>query len=357
MNDARKARVGKQVALPTPKKTVAALTAGFRNLRDKVNNEQEIRRDQTRTLTKLERVASNSSFIACCLADELTDKRDELDDTLGALSKAEDGFNLQANRADAFRRTSKMQALSIGRLRKAKAQKEDEALDAQTDLVNVEAALTIATTKEGTVLNEFKDQLKVYEDKIAELCVKLENAYVELEERRAAEIDTKAAYEQHIKELECKIISLNTAIERWKIEEEDLTCELEEHAAQLQECHRVTHNLQNRVRRLLLGKNKLEDFRALVNSTLQLKEDCIYTQRVRTLVRQLAIRSCPLKNIGPIINCFYQIFIKPLLLPSARIDRITIDSRTARRHIEEGHVASQMQMLIEFMRSTGQLIR
>lgn len=109
--------------------------------------------------------------------------------------------------------------------------------------------------------------------------------------------------------------------------------------------------LAQRLDRLIAHKNKLEDYQKYVQDVLNITEKGMYTPRIRGIVRFMVARSCPLCNVGDILNYIYQTLLKPMLNPLTRVDAITLDRRTVRRILEEGLIAARLQLYLELMRS------
>lgn len=343
---------------PTPKKSIKALTAGFRDLRGVVGDEYKIQREQSKSLTQLERVASKSSDAISSLTEKLLSKGDELleakDEALTAqkgLEDAEDGLTFQSTRARKYHRLSKSRAQQITRMKETGRIEKEKAIKACNELEEMETDFTLAAAKDEEISQGFKDQIIALENVIEKLEAELLDTRLQIEEQKHILAAKCNEYEEQIREMNNKIVGMEISIERWRIEEEANIQDIDTLTEKLYDSNRTIASLNARLNRAQEVRNKLEDYKALVQRTLQLKEKGVYTPSVRCIVRQSIVRGCPMKNIGAIFDCFYQRFMKPLIDPSVRIEKILLDKRTARRHVEEGKVASMMQMVVEWMRS------
>lgn len=112
--------------------------------------------------------------------------------------------------------------------------------------------------------------------------------------------------------------------------------------------------------RLKRAKRKiyvLEKYKKSALHTLTLMEKGTYTPHIRSFIRKIVVLSCPMISVGPIIDNFYQIMMKPLLDPSRRPDKVCPDQRTVAQIISEGGVAAEIQSGVEMICSDGKLLK
>lgn len=113
---------------------------------------------------------------------------------------------------------------------------------------------------------------------------------------------------------------------------------------------RELRNLEMRFQRTQCRKNKLEYYRKFVQATLQIQEKGVYASQIRGLICEMAIRNCPLGNVGEILDCLYQ-NMKPLIHPSKRMKKISMDRHTVSRIMHEAMVSARLQMFVELIRT------
>lgn len=210
----------------------------------------------------------------------------------------------------------------------------------------LEYSLTERLEMEAETVDELKEQL----DKCLAIA---EGLRMELEENRREIFNIKQDYEQQLNELRKSAHTLEIELQQCLKEREDIS-----HTYKNMNAHvsASTYNIRRRLERALEEKAELQKYKELVRTTLRVKESKTYMPAVRSLIRGMVVRSCPLKNVGMIFDGFYQIFIKKLVPEAKRIEKIQLDSRTARRIVEEGRIAAGLQMIIEIIRSQGQLV-
>ena len=60
-----------------------------------------------------------------------------------------------------------------------------------------------------------------------------------------------------------------------------------------------------------------------------------------------------MSRVGPIINEFYQLMLKPIVSPGTGIEKIKLSARTVARIVAEGGVAADLQLALELLRTPG----
>lgn len=317
-------------------------------LKSKLADAQDINKTNKKEITYLQKAASSSS-----IALELSET--ELSNTRKAYDRVRKCLDTEKTRSGHLFKRTKALLASTYRAKETKKKGKDSVKEVSDELedqlTEVHGELSAAQKELADLTEEISRQDRQLEKKNRQL----ESKDAEMEEAHQLMEKERVEFERALKNLTEENSKLQYTVERLRIEEEELTSLIEDlHAkldAKFEAARGEKKRLEKRVERLVASKNKLEDYRCFIQETLRVYDKGAYSPRFRNIIRFMIVRSCPLQRAGEILNCIYQILLKPLLSPSNRPEDMNIDQRTVKRIIVEGLVAARLQQYLETMRT------
>lgn len=328
---------------------LAAATEELLETKRKLAEEKDTNKSNKKEITYLQKTASSSSIAL----DLLSESNTKLSITRNAYERTRERLEAEKGRSGRFLKRTKALWSSAYRAKNTKKKEKQSAIDATSDLngqlTDVKEELT-ATQNE---LTDLMEEVSSLDQQLAEKDEELTKARQLVEEQRVEFERALAACTHEISRLNDEIRGLQNTIEHLRFEEDELIGINEELTERVDEYRAERKHIEMRLDRLTESKNKLEDYREFVQSTLQIFNKGAYAPRIRGIIRFMITRGCPLKKAGKILNYIYQNLIKPLLNPSKRPEKIKLEECTVKRFTVEGLVAARLQQFLEIMRSTG----
>lgn len=236
-------------------------------------------------------------------------------------------LNKQQRRKDVLEKRTRAVGMKVDRLQKKTFKLSDE-----NKILSKEKTCHACYTRD-VVISEY----------IAEIAALRNNEFI-LQQQRFCDHETKSKALSLLDLKRAALKEVRRKLARSRKREKELERKLIDTRRKREALRECARRAQSRT--LVLAK-----FKKKVTSTLSCIEKGAYAPWVRLFVRGIVSMNVPLSSVGPILNNFYQLLIKPLLDPELRVNRIKLSARTAARIVGEGRVAADIQSALELLRT------